>query len=130
MTVRAAKNLERLGCVKGKKLFVLIGNVPELAPLLFGAICLGCTIVSIAAVSTQAECEYFLNLTKPEFAVCHVKSYAMLRKCFGNLAIVAKIITVFGQIEDSIPIQSLFDRSGDHDDNDGHFEYDSIVSNA
>lgn len=120
MTAHAAKNLRKLGCDKGTKLFVFIGNIPEIAPILFGAICLGCTIVSITIVSSQAECEYFLNLTKPELAICHMKFYSMLRKCFGNLNINAKIITDVEQIEDSIPIQSLFDR-GDGDD-DAHFE--------
>lgn len=120
MTVRAAKNLQRLGCDKGKKLFVFIGNVPEIAPLLFGAICLGCTIVSVATVSSQAECEYFFNLTKPEFVICHVEFYSMLRKCFGNLNINAKIITDVGQTGDTITIQSLFSRGDDGDD--AHFE--------
>lgn len=112
MTVRVARNLQRLGCVKGKKLFVFIGNVPEVAQIVFAAICSGCTIVSIATNSSQAECEYFLKLTKPEFVICHTKFHSMLKQCFENLNINAKIITDIGQTEDSVK----------DDDDDAYFE--------
>lgn len=120
MTVRAAKNLQRLGCGSGQKLFVFIGNVPEITPISFGAICLGCTIVTLATGASQAECEYFLNITQPKFAICDMKSHRMLKKCFENLKINTKIITDNGHTEDSIPMQSLFD--GADSDTESRFE--------
>lgn len=118
LTVRAAKNLQRFGCVRGQKIFIRIDNVPEIVPIIFGAVCLGCPIVSIIEIASQAECEYFLNITKPKFAICHLISHQMLRECFTNLEINAKIFTADGQADDSIPIQSLFESV----DDDNYFE--------
>lgn len=107
--MRVAKNLQRFGAERGQKLQLFIDNYQEIAPLSFGSIFLGCTVVPIAITSSQAECEYFLNITRPEFAVCHIEFYSALKECFTNLKLNAKIFTVEGQIGDSIPLQSLFE---------------------
>lgn len=108
--MRAANNLQRFGCEKGKKVFVYIGNAVEVAPLVFGAIYLGCPLVPIATNASQVECEHHLNVTRPEFVICHVKCYNMLRKCFKNLKMNAAFFTVGGQTDDSVPIQRLFEQ--------------------
>lgn len=113
LSVRAAKNLQHFGCDRGRKIFIRVDEVSEIVPIIFGAICLGCAVVPIIENASQAECEYFLNITKPEFAFCHLKSHRMLRDCFTNLKINAKIFTVDGQADDSISIQSLFDSVDD-----------------
>ena len=118
LTIRVAKNLQRIGCDRGKKILIFIGLIPEIVSITIGAICLGCPLVPMLTESSQAECDYFLNLTKPEFAICHLKFYAMLKKSFTNIKINAKIITIDGQIDDSIPIQSLFESV----DNESMFE--------
>lgn len=43
-----------------------------------------------------------MSITKPEFAFCQVEFYPMLKKCFENLEIDAKIFTIDGQAGDSI----------------------------
>lgn len=68
--------------------------------------------------SSQADCEYFLKLTTPQFVICHVKFYSMLRECYKNLMMNATFFTVGGQAGDSVPIERLFEQQ----DNESHFE--------
>lgn len=109
MTVRAAINMQRFGCERGRKIFLLSDNVADLAPLTFAAICLSCPLVPLVNYSSQKECEYFINITRPEFAICELKYYPLLEKCFANLNINAKIFTIGGQAGDSIPTEILFE---------------------
>lgn len=123
MTVRVAKNLQRFGCDRGKRILIFVGNTSEIVPVIYGALCLGCPLVTIFTSSTQAECEYFLRLTKPEFVICHRNSYEMLKSCFVNLKTNVKFFTADGcdgayADDDPIPIQSLFEEVED----DSHFE--------
>lgn len=108
-SVRVATNLQRFGCVRGKRIFVFIGNAVEVAPLVFGAIYLGCPLMPIITCVSQAECEFYVKLTKPDFVVCHVKFYNMLSKCFENLEMHATFFTVDGQTDDSVAVQRLFE---------------------
>lgn len=119
LTVRAAINLRRFGCERGRKIFLLSDNISDLAPLAFAAICLGCPLVALVTSSSQSECEYFINLTRPEFVICEIGYYTMLKECFANLKIRAKVFTMNGQAEDSISTDILFE----YVDNESEFEY-------
>lgn len=114
----AATNLRKFGCKRGSKVFLFSDNIADLPPLIFAAICLGCPLVPLVVSATQSQCEYFMNITKPEFAICQVEGYPMLKSCFKNLEFNAKIFTIDGQIDDSISAQLLFQSS----DNELHFE--------
>lgn len=114
MTIRAAKNLQRLGCVKGSKIIFFTGDI---VPLQFGAICLGCPLV-LPSKATQADYEYSIKLTEPEYAVCDMECYSAVRESFSKLNMNAKIITVDGQMDDSIPMQSILESA----DNESFFE--------
>lgn len=102
LTVRAAINLQKLGCKRGRRIFLFCGNLADLPPLILGAICLGCPVVPSVVSTSQSECEYFINMTKPEFAICQTMFYPMLKDSFKNVGIDAKIFTVDGQIDGSI----------------------------
>lgn len=118
LTVRAATNLQQFGCKRGSKIFVFSDNHVDMPPLIFAAICLGCPLVPLMFTLSQSECEYFMNITKPEFAICQVAFYPMLKKCFENLEINATIFTIDGQTDDSISTELLFQNS----DNESNFE--------
>lgn len=109
LTVRAVINMEKFGCKRGRRIFLLSDNVTDLAPLTFAAMCLSCPLVPLVTKSTKDECEYFINVTKPEFAICELKYYTMLKECFTNLKIDAKIFTIGGQVDDSIATECLFE---------------------
>lgn len=108
-TVRAAMNLQKFGCERGRRIFLFSNNITDLAPLTFAAICLGCPLAPLVTSSSQSECEYFMSITKTEFAICELKFYPMLKRCFANLNINAKIFTIDGQAGDSISAELLFD---------------------
>lgn len=116
LTVRAAMNMQKLGCERGRRIFLLSDNISDLAPLTFAAICLSCPLVPQLNYSSQNECEYFINMTRPEFAICELQYYPMVEKCFANLKINAKIFTIGGQIGDSISTDILFDSLNDEED--------------
>lgn len=116
LTVRAAINMQKLGCERGRRIFLLSDNVSDLAPLTFAAICLSCPLVPLLNYSSQNECEYFINITRPEYAICELKYYPMLEKCFANLNINVKIFTIGGQAGESIPTDILFNSVVDEDD--------------
>lgn len=89
-----------------------------IAPLTFGALLLGCTIVWPLTCGSQAESQYFLSKTMPEFLICELKFYEMLQNFLRNLEINAIIFTIDGQAGTSIAIQSLFEIT-----DDSFFEY-------
>lgn len=118
LTVRAAINLRKFGCERGSRIFLLSDNITDLAPLTFAALCLSCPLVPLVNNSSQNECEYFINITRPEFAICEFKYYPMLEECFAKLNINAKIFTINGQAGDSISTEILFENV----DNESDFE--------
>lgn len=109
LTVRTAINLQKYGCARGRKIFLLTDNLPNLPPFVIAALCLGCPLVSLVFNASQDECEYFMSITKPEFAICEPKDHSKLKKCFENLKIDAKIFTIDGQVDDSISTEHFFD---------------------
>lgn len=100
--------MQKFGCERGIKIFFLMENTVDLAPLAFAAMSLSCPIVGLSPTSSQDECKYIMNLTKPEFAICELKNYPMLKKCFADLNINGKIFTIDGQADDSISTELLF----------------------
>lgn len=50
-----------------------------------------------------------MSITKTEYAICELKYYPMLKECFENLQINAKIFTIDGQADDSITAELLFE---------------------
>lgn len=115
-TVRAAINLQKFGCARGRKICLFAENIANLPPFVFAAICLGCPIVSLVSNASQDECEYFMSIAKPEFAICEPKYHSMFKKCFENLQINAKIFTIDGQADDSISTEHFFDYVDGEDD--------------
>lgn len=117
LTVRAAMNLRKFGCEHGRKIFLFSDNITDFAPLAFASICLACPLVCLVTSSSQAECEYFINITRPDFVICEMKHYSMLNKCYANLKIHAEFFTMNGQAGDSISTEILFQ----HVDNESDF---------
>lgn len=109
LTVRTAINLKKFGCKRGRKIFLITDNIANLPPFVFAAFCLGCPLVSLVFNASQEECEYFMSITRPEFAICEPKHHSMLKKCFKNLQIEAKIFTIDGQVDDSISTEHFFE---------------------
>lgn len=118
LTVRAAINLQKFGCLRGQKIFLLSDNITDLAPLMFAAISLGCPLVPLVTSSSQKECEYFINVTKPDIVICEVKYHQVLKECYANLKMDAKMFTINAQADDSISTDELFENV----DNESHFE--------
>lgn len=109
-------NMQKFGCERGRKILLLSATITNVAPLYFGAICLGCPLVAMPISSSEAECEHFMSITKPEFAICQVEFYSMIKRCFAKLKIKAKIFTIDGQAGDSISSENFSEKVDGEDD--------------
>lgn len=117
ITIRAAKNLQNIGCQKGQVIFLLSNNTDDMVPLVFAALCLGCQISSLPTVCSKSEYEYFLSIMNPHFVFCDLELQPILKECLEHLEINAKFFTFDGQNSESIAVETLFDV-----DPDKHFE--------
>lgn len=113
MTIRVAKNFQKLGFRKGDVIYFMTSNSAEIAPLVFAALCLGCPITAQPISSSKMECDYFLNVVKPTYIFCDSEFYATLVECLINLKMNVKIFTFNQKVNESTPVESLFEETND-----------------
>lgn len=107
-TIRAAKNLQSLGC-KPKQVFTLIArNSHHVSSIFFASIAIGCPINTLDASFGRNELKHMLNITKSETIFCDVDRYEILTECLNELKIKARIFTFGGIVGGSEPVENLF----------------------
>lgn len=111
MTIRAAQNLQRHGFKKGDMLAIMARDVPSLAPIAFGAICLGLPIMNMP----EATKRIFENRA-PKLLLCLAEDYEEMADMLTNLNVKPKIFTFDGVAGDSEAAEKLLDETGIEED--------------
>lgn len=107
-TIRAAQNLQALGC-KPKQLFTIIArNSQHLAPITFASIAIGCPINALDVSFGKTEIIHMLKITKPAVVFCDSDCYKLVDECLVELENEARIFTFGERVGRSEPIESLF----------------------
>lgn len=116
-TIRVAQNLQRRGFNSKFTIATVAGNVPHLAPVVFGNICLGSSVVSMYSAMEKLCVLRMFKLTEPRIIFCEVKVYDLIVKCLAEVGICkAKIFTFDGIKGDSEAVERLLDATGNESD--------------
>lgn len=110
-TIRAAQNIQKRGLLKPKQVVgIMAPDLPDLAPMVFASICLGCPVLSMPRVSKR-----MLSKTEPAVIFCGIEDYDDLFQCLRELGLKTKLFT-FGAIKgDSELADSLLAETGIED---------------
>ncbi|XP_055325885.1 uncharacterized protein LOC129579744 [Sitodiplosis mosellana] len=111
-TIRAAQNLQELGYQPKQVFAFMIRNSHHVAPTVFGAISIGCSVNSLDPSFGKTELLHMLGTTKPDLMFCDVESYELVKECLVQLQNDAKIFTFGGSDGESEPVENLFAETG------------------
>lgn len=103
------KSLRYFGCEKGDLIYFHTKNTADVAPIIFAALYLGVQVTAVPACFSRVEYESFLKLLKPKFLLCDIYLYQQLKQCLEYLNHNAKIFTFDGSIDETIPVNILFE---------------------
>lgn len=87
---------------------ILANNVPDLAPIIFAAMCLGYPVSPIDPQFGKSELKSLITITKPNIFFCDVNLHNTLVSCLKDLNISAQIYTFNGVRKNSSPVDELF----------------------
>ncbi|XP_055296968.1 probable 4-coumarate--CoA ligase 3 [Sitodiplosis mosellana] len=108
-TIRAAFNLQKLGCEKGDIFGIIAKNSHYVATIVFASLCIGCPVNTLDPSFTKLELMHMLSITRPKVMFCDASIYDLVQECLNDLENDAKIFTFSGQSGDSIPVEDLFE---------------------
>lgn len=106
--MRAAQNLQKLGCRTNDIFGLMAENSHHVAPICFAAFCLGCPINGFYTTYDKSEMLHMLNITRPKLMFCDLNVYDLVETCLEELKINARIFTFGGSVGKSIPVEELF----------------------
>lgn len=107
-TIRAAQNLQRLGYCESKQVItIMCGNVADLAPIVFAALCLGCPINPLDMQMEKPSVLHMLRLTQPHLVFCEIDAYDLIVEVLTELKMDTKIFTFNRSKADSLPVDIL-----------------------
>lgn len=107
MTIRAAQNLQKCGFKKGDVVALLAPDVPSLAPIAFGAICMGLPIMNMPRPSKR-----IFKKTEPKLLFCSCKDYDDIADMLTKLQLKPKIYTFDGIKGGSEAAEKFLDETG------------------
>lgn len=112
-TIRAAQNLQRRGFSSKCTIATLAANVPHLAPIIYGSLCLGWSVATMYTSMEKQSILRMFELTEPRIIFCEVKVYDLVVECLAEVGISKTTIFTFGGTKgDSEDIEKLFDETG------------------
>lgn len=111
MTIRAAQNFQKCGFKKGDVVAMLAPDVPTLAPIAFGAICMGLPIMSMPGLFKS-----ILNKIEPKLVFCMREDYDDLDEVLRELQLNPKIYTFNGIKGRSEAAEKFVDETGIEND--------------
>lgn len=115
-TIRAAQNLQRKGHCESKQVITIMsGNVAHLAPIVFAALCLGCPINPLDIQMEKSTVLNMIQLTRPHLVFCEIKAYDLIAEVLAELKMDTKVFTFNGSKGKSIPVETLFTKTGTED---------------
>lgn len=115
-SIRIAQNLRARGYQKGQIFGYSARNSHHVAPIIFAAWYLGCTVNAIDDSFGPKEFTYMMKTTQPVLVFCDVHLCDMVKQCLDDLENTAKIFTIGGQTGRSEPVESLLAENGDETD--------------
>lgn len=116
-TVRFAQNLQRCGLDSKCTVAIVAGNVPNLAPVVFGSICLGHSVVSMYTAMEKLCVIRMFKITEPRIIFCEIKVYDLMVECLAEIGISnVRIFTFGGTKGDADAVDDLFDATGEESD--------------
>lgn len=111
-TIRAAQNLRNRGYQSKEVYSFIVGNVDDLAPLLFATFCNGCSVNGLDPSFKKVELMYMLGIINPNVIFCDIEIYDRVNECLRELKISAKIYTFGGCKDNSEAVEVLFGETG------------------
>lgn len=108
-TVRAALNLQKIGCNKGDIFGIVAKNSHYLAPIVYASLCIGCPINTLDPSFTKLELMHMLSISRPKVMFCDASVYDLVQECLNDLGNTAKVFTFSGQSGKSIRVEDLFE---------------------
>lgn len=112
-SIRAAQNLQKRGYKKPQIFRFIANNSPEVAPIVFAALYMGCPLHTLDTSYGKIEMSHVLNFTKPTAIFCDANIYDLVRECLNELGWDAEIFTFGGRTGGSIPVEQLFVETSD-----------------
>lgn len=106
-TIRAAQNLQKHVNQSKQVVGILAPDVPELAPVAFAFICLGCPVMCMPRISKR-----MLRSTEPALIICDLSDYDELKAVLIELKLNTKLFTFNGTTEDSESAEGLLAETG------------------
>lgn len=111
MTISVAQNLQKCGFEKGDVVAIMAPDVPGLAPIVFGCICMGLPIMNMNGTSNL-----IFKITKPKLLFCLCKDYDEIVDALAKLQLKIKIYTFGGTKGESEAAESFLKETGIKDD--------------
>lgn len=112
-TIRAAQNMQKLGCKPKDVVEIIASNDHHLAPIVYASFCLGCPVNALDKSLGKNDIQHMLNITKPRLVFCDVDVCDLVAECLSELGIGAKIYTFGGQTKNSGAVENLFTETGE-----------------
>lgn len=114
-TIRAAQNLRYRGFESREVYTFIVGNIDDLAPILFATFCNGCSVNGLDPSFKKIEFVHMLGLIKPSLVFCDIKVYDLVKDCLKELKNSAKFFTFGGCKDDSEDVEVLFNETKNED---------------
>lgn len=107
-TIRVAQNLQALGYKQNQIFGIMAKNSRHVAPITFASIAMGCPLDTLHSSFNKTDLIHRLKITKPVLMFCDKSYYTLLNCCLKEIDNDAKIFTFDGCIDDSVPVENLF----------------------
>lgn len=106
-----AQNLQKRGYHSKQIIGINSLNEPYLAPIVFAALCMGCSVNPLYSKWKPDIIEMY-TLTEPAVIFCEIEKYDVTVECLGEMGLEAKIFTLNGIKGDSEAVENLFIETG------------------
>lgn len=83
-------------------------NSHNLAPILFGALGIGCAMNTLEPTFGKTELLHMLNIIKPSLLFCDVEVFELVKECLLELGNNAHVFTFGGSKNGSENVENLF----------------------
>lgn len=114
-TIRAARNIQRLGLDRRAVIGIMAKNSHNLAPIVFGSMCAGYPINTLDPAFSKSELMHMLSTTKPKVMFCDVDTFDLVAESLSELRNDAQVFTFNGEVENSTSVEVLFADTGVED---------------
>lgn len=109
--IRAATNLQKIGCEPGDIICIIAKNSHFVAPIVLASICIACPINCLDPLFSKTEIIHMFSITAPKTVFCDCDVYDLVRECLAELENDAAVYTFGGTTDDSISVEQIFEET-------------------